>query len=118
MARDEDLPSARWRRLVTRRLELVERLSPGRGALSGAFWDSRAERYAASACVTDTAGDPFLRRLRRVTHPSSTVIDIGAGTGRFALPLATSVRRVTESTPARQCSPSCDVTPGGLGLRT
>ncbi len=97
---DEDPAAARWHRLVTRRLEETERLSPGLGAFSGAFWDRRAERYGASTTVTDTARDPFLRRLRRVTHPSSTAIDVGAGTGRFALPLAANVKQVTAVDPS------------------
>ncbi len=100
MAGDEDLASVRWHRLVTCRLEETERLSPGLGTLNGAFWDRRAERYAASTNATDTADDPFLRRLRRVTHPSSTAIDIGAGTGRFALPLAAEVKEVTAVDPS------------------
>ncbi len=88
MACDGNAASVRWHRLVTSRLEETERLCPGRGSLSGAFWDRRAARYAASTHDPDTAGDPFLRRLRRATDPSSTAIDVGAGTGRFALPLA------------------------------
>ncbi len=100
MACDGNAASVRWHRLVTSRLEETERLCPGRGSLSGAFWDRRAERYAASTNVTDTAGDPFLRRLRRATHPSSTAIDVGAGTGRFALPLAAGVKEVTAIDPS------------------
>ncbi len=105
---DRNLASVRWHRLVTCRLEERERLCPGLGSLSGAFWDGRAERYAASSKVTDTAGDPLLRRLRRVAGPSSTVIDVGAGTGRFALPLAAGVKELRRLTPARRCSTSSD----------
>ena len=100
MVRDHEPASARWRRLVTSRLEETERLSPGRGSLSGAFWDRRAERYAANTSFADSPDDPFLRRLRRVTQPSSTAIDVGAGTGRFALPLAGSVKEVTAVDPS------------------
>ncbi len=73
----------------------MERLSPGLGLVSGDFWERRAERYASSVKLTDTEGEPFLRRLRRVTQPSSTAIDVGAGTGRFALALAAGVGHVT-----------------------
>lgn len=100
MGSDGNLASVRWHRLVTCRLEETERLSPGLGSLSGAFWDRRAERHAASTYVTHTAGDPFLRRLRRATHSSSTAIDVGAGTGRFALPLAAGVKEVTAVDPS------------------
>ncbi len=92
--------SARWRRLVGDRLEEMERLSPGRGSLGGAFWDRRAGRYAAAMSRSTPEEDPFLRRLRRVLDPSSTAIDAGAGTGRFALRLAPGVRRVTAVDPS------------------
>src|SRR5918998_5042382 len=82
-AGDDELASARWRRLVTDRLEEMERLSPGLGSVSGSFWDRRADRYAAAMKRPDTDEDPFLRRLQRVTHASSTAIDVGSGTGRF-----------------------------------
>ncbi len=96
----EGLAAARWRRLVADRLDERDRLSPGLGSLSGEFWDRRAERYAASMSLTDAAGDPFLRRLRRVTDSSSTAIDVGSGTGRFAVPLAADVGHVTAVDPS------------------
>ncbi len=96
----EGLAAARWRRLVADRLDERDRLSPGLGSLSGEFWDRRAERYAASTSLTDAESDPFLRRLRRVTDSSSTVIDVGSGTGRFAVPLAADVGHVTAVDPS------------------
>ena len=92
--------AARWRRLVSDRLEEFEQLSPGGGPAGEAFWRRRAGRYATATPRTDTQHDPFLRRLRRVTEPSSTVIDVGAGTGRFALTLAPHVRHVTAVDPS------------------
>lgn len=92
--------SARWQRLVAGRLEEMSRLSPDVGSLSGEFWDRRAERYAANASSTVADGDPFLRRLRAVTGGSSTAIDVGAGTGRYSVPLATGVGHVTAVDPS------------------
>ena len=100
MSSDGNLASARWRRLVAERLEERDRLAPGLGSLSGEFWDRRAERYAASMSLAAAEGDPFLRRLRRVTDRSSTVIDVGAGTGRFSVPLAADVGHVTAVDPS------------------
>lgn len=97
---DESTAAARWRRLVNGRLDELERLSPDAGSLRGSFWDGRAERYAKNAGSPDADDDPFLRRLRRVTGSSSSVIDAGAGTGRFALALAADVRHVTAVDPA------------------
>jgi len=78
----------------------MERLSPDRGSLGGSFWDRRAERYAAGVKAADDDRDPFLRRLRQLTDPSSAVLDVGAGTGRFALPLAAGARHVTAVDPS------------------
>jgi SAM-dependent methyltransferase len=92
--------AARWRRLVTDRLAELARLSPSAGSVSGSFWDRRADRYAAAVRRATTERDPFLRRLRRLTDASSTVIDVGAGTGRFALVLADGVGHVTAVEPS------------------
>ena len=100
MSNDDNLAAARWHRLVTDRLAEVERLSPGRGSLSGAFWDRRADRYAAAVKTTHIESHPFLRALQRVTGPAGTAIDVGAGTGRFALGLAGGVAHVTAVDPS------------------
>lgn len=78
----------------------MSRLSPEAGCVSGSFWDGRAERYAQHARLADARADPLLRRLRRVTDESSTVIDVGAGTGRHALALAAGVGHVTAVDPS------------------
>ncbi len=101
MASSDHGPAAeRWRRLVTARLGEMERLSPGLGSVSGGFWDRRAERYAAGSSAAHAEEDPFLRRLCRVMGPASTAIDVGAGTGRYALPLAAGVGHVTAVDPS------------------
>ena len=99
-SRGRDSAAARWHRLVTDRLGEMERLSPGLGSLNGAFWDRRADRYAAGVNPTANDDDPFLRRLRRVTDASSTAIDVGAGAGRFALALAAGAKHVTAVDPS------------------
>jgi len=97
---DDSPATARWRRLVTGRVEEMSRLSPGAGCVSGSFWDSRAERYAKNVRLADAAKDPLLRRLRRVTDASSSILDVGAGTGRHALALCADVRHVTAVEPS------------------
>jgi SAM-dependent methyltransferase len=78
----------------------MERLQPGRGALGAAFWDSRAKRFASRMTVETAAVDPFYRRLRRATGRRSTVLDVGAGPGRFTLALAPHVAAVTAVDPS------------------
>ena len=46
------------------------------------------------------AGDPVLDRLRSVSRPGDTWLDVGAGAGRFTLPLALSVREVIAVEPS------------------
>ena len=94
MPRKGEKPSVRWDRMAAARLAEMERLMPGRGSVGGAFWDKRAERFAANVPLPGD-DDPFLRRLRRVAGPDSTALDVGAGTGRYALALAEDVRHVT-----------------------
>ena len=49
----------------------------------------------------DRTGDPVLDALRRHARPEDTWLDIGAGAGRYALPLARSVRMVIAIDPSR-----------------
>ena len=101
MTSNDDISAAsRWRRLVDARLGELRRLSPESGSVSGSFWDGRAERYASRLTPADAGQDPFLRRLRRLTDASSSAIDVGAGTGRFALALAGGVRHVPAVDPS------------------
>ncbi len=93
--------AARWRRLVRARLAEVDRLSPARGPDTADFWDARARRFAARLPVAG-ARDPFLSRVRRAVGRSSTVLDVGAGAGRFALALAPKVAEVVAVDPSGQ----------------
>lgn len=108
--------AARWRKLVTARLGEMERLQPGRGALNAGFWDTRAKRFAKRLPVSSVAGDPLYRRLRRATGRRSTVLDVGAGTGRFSLALAPHVAAVTAVDPAGRMLDVCRRQVATLGL--
>lgn len=77
------------------RLAEMERIAPGRGAVGAAFWNSSGRARRFHAAVAGTAEkDPLFARLRRAAGPRSTVVDVGAGTGRFALALAPRVGEV------------------------
>ena len=93
--------STRWRRLVQARLGEMEELRPGQGAIGPAFWSSRARRFAAGMDGT-AERDPFLARVRRATDRRCVVLDVGAGSGRFALALAPRAAEVVavDSSPA------------------
>jgi SAM-dependent methyltransferase len=90
--------AARWRALIA-----------GRDSQRGAAhrdgdperdpWTSRADRFAAYSQALP-ADDPLFQRLRAILRPEDTVLDVGAGAGRYALPLAALARRVIAVEPS------------------
>ncbi len=108
--------AARWRKLVTARLAETEKLQPGRGPMNPAFWDSRAKRFASRMSVATAAGDPFYRRLRRATGRRTTLVDVGAGPGRFTLTLAPHVAAVTAVDPSGAMLDICRRQAAAAGL--
>jgi SAM-dependent methyltransferase len=100
-AQDAGSAAARWQRLVTGRQEEMRRLSPTVGSCSGSFWSGgRAERYAKYVQLADDGRDPLMRRLRRLTGASTSVLDVGAGTGRYAIAIAAQAGHVTAVDPS------------------
>lgn len=81
--------------MVKARLAEMDELCPGRGAVGGAYWNERgrARRFSTALDATATK-DPLFARLRQATGRRSTVVDVGAGTGRFSLALAPRVDEV------------------------
>ncbi len=59
-----------------------------------AFWRDHAEGYDANTAAPDRFA-ATLKAIQSYVYPSDSLLDVGAGTGRFALPLAHSVRQVT-----------------------
>jgi SAM-dependent methyltransferase len=108
--------AARWKKMVQARLREMERLQPGRGFLNADFWDTRAKRFARRLPVSSVAGDPLYRRLRQATGRRSTVLDVGAGPGRFTLALAPHVAAVTAVDPAGRMLDLCRRQARTLGL--
>lgn len=83
--------AAHWRELVERRREAVG------AAACGDHWSGRAARFAARPAA---ATDVFLRFLEPWLRPDRTLIDVGAGAGRHAAPLAARLDWVTAVEPA------------------
>lgn len=89
--------SRRWRALVEERRSRIEHLL-GLGSQEG-YWDRRAasfHRMTQAGASPDDAVQGLLREL----IGTGTLLDVGAGTGRHALPLASVARHVTAVEPS------------------
>lgn len=85
-----------WSRRVAANREQSERVREG--APPRDFYAPVAGRFAADPRRT---GEPVLDALRALVRPGETWLDIGAGGGRYALPLALLAREVTAVEPSR-----------------
>src|SRR6266702_3128245 len=86
----------RWRDTVTRRTASGEGGHPGEHRRSD-YWDHRAPSYAR---ITRHRHDEFLRVVEPYISPRKTLIDVGAGAGRHAVPLAEKLEWVTAVEPS------------------
>ncbi|HEY8490675.1 MAG TPA: class I SAM-dependent methyltransferase [Dehalococcoidia bacterium] len=108
--------AARWRTLVDERNAQVERL-PRRGGPAGpGYWDRRAEEWRRLG-LAPPPGDRFLAVLEPALTPDATVLDVGAGTGRYAFPMAARVRHVTAVEPSAGMRAVLEEEAARLGLR-
>jgi 2-polyprenyl-3-methyl-5-hydroxy-6-metoxy-1,4-benzoquinol methylase len=82
-----------WKALIDARAQQMDAAYVQIGTSSADYWNRRAEGFH-RATKDRTASDPFFQKLRQVVTPDMTVLDVGAGTGRFALALAPLVKQV------------------------
>lgn len=83
----------RWQAIIDARAKQMDAAYAELGRSSAGYWDRRARRYHDSTKNT-VASDPFFNKLRSVITPQISVLDVGAGSGRFALALAPLVKQV------------------------
>jgi SAM-dependent methyltransferase len=83
--------NVRWSQVVQDRATLAA------GHSDPNYWDRRASSYARS---TQARVDEFLQVLEPYLSPRKTLIDVGAGTGRHAIPLAERLEWVTAVEPS------------------
>src|SRR6266704_1569366 len=88
----------RWDALLQARAQQMDAAYARLGRTSADFWDRRARGFHRTTRDT-IARDSFFSRLRREVTPLTTVLDVGAGTGRFALALAPLVEHITAVEP-------------------
>lgn len=83
----------RWRAILDARAQQMDAAYARLGRTSTDFWDRRARNY--HRATKDTiARDTLFLKLRGEVTSQTTLLDVGAGTGRFALALAPRVKHV------------------------
>lgn len=87
----------RWRDQVSGRLGETARLREAAG-LDRDLWAPRRARRYGQTVGHATRADPFLARL--LADPAQRYLDVGAGTGRYAVPLARAGREVVAVEPS------------------
>lgn len=88
--------AARWERLVGARLAETMALRDAAG-LDADLWSGRAKRFGALVGRA-RRDEPVLARL--LAERATTYVDVGAGTGRYAIPLARAGRSVVAIEPS------------------
>lgn len=88
----------RWHELLDARAHQMNAAYAQLGRTSADFWERRAHNYHRATKET-VENDPFLLKLRSIVTPQNSILDVGAGTGRFTLALAPSVQHITAVEP-------------------
>jgi SAM-dependent methyltransferase len=86
-----------WNDQVTRHHEQSERIQQENFWSQRDFWKDIAAQFQSDP---DRTADPVLERLLRDVTPETTILDVGGGAGRYALPLARRARHVTVVEPS------------------
>src|SRR5260221_14009434 len=77
-----EIATKRWQALLDARSQQMDAAYARLGRTSADFWDRRARGFHRATSDTITA-DPLFRRLKVEVTPETTILDIGAGTGRL-----------------------------------
>jgi SAM-dependent methyltransferase len=91
--------AARWTAIVERRRVQMEAAYAKAGLERVDYWGRRAQSYR-DATHRRTDEDPFLPVVRDSLGPDTTLLDVGAGTGRHTLALAGDAAHVTSVDPS------------------
>lgn len=83
----------RWEAILQARATQMDRAYADLGRTSRDFWDRRARNFHNATKDTVNA-DPLYQRLRERVSSHDTLLDVGAGTGRFTLALAPHLKEV------------------------
>lgn len=94
-----DDAAARWRWLIAHREAVIGAIRARTGD-TGDYWGTRAAAMGATIRAAPGAIVPPLGAILPWVGPATTVLDVGAGWGRNAVPLARVARRVVAVEPS------------------
>jgi SAM-dependent methyltransferase len=106
---------AHWRGLVEARRQQMDAAYARLNRSSADYWARRVQRFRRSNTLIDE-NMPLVQRVRALLPPGGTVLDVGAGTGRFALPIARFAGRVTALEPAEAMLAALEESARAAGL--
>ena len=89
----------RWNEILDARAQQMDAAYARLGRTSADFWERRASGFHRSTKDTITS-DPLYLRLYNLVAPQTSVLDVGAGTGRFSLALAPYAKCITAVEPS------------------
>ena len=81
-------------------MDQIQRFQPAHAGRSPSHWDGLASTFSRLAERTDPGNDPVLSLVRKRISPEKTLLDVGAGAGRYAVHLAPHVRQVIAVEPS------------------
>src|SRR5712692_6193297 len=89
------MPTAveRWQAIIDARANQMDAAYAQLGRTSADFWDRRARGFH-RATRDSVTSDPLFLMLRDEVTPQTSVLDVGAGTGRFSLALALQAKQI------------------------
>lgn len=99
-----DDAEARWNYLIARREAVIGAIRARTGDVSE-YWSRRVAAMGGQLRVEPGRIAPPLDRILAAVDGRTTVLDVGAGWGRFAIPLAQTARLVTAVEPAAALVP-------------
>ncbi len=118
MASPDGLGAAarRWRDLVERRRIQMDTAYTALHRTSADYWARRMGNRPSMLRHIAADNDPVVRTVRSLAGPETTLLDVGAGPGRYALALAPHLRRVVAVEPNAAMLPRLEEGVGEAGL--